>query len=47
MRDTQIERVEEQLIRFINRVVDKETATPAELEALPKVALALAKIASL
>lgn len=41
----QIDHVEEQLIRFIDRVVDKaEEATQAEIAALPGVASALADI---
>lgn len=43
--DQQIAHVEEQLIRFIDRVVDKdENATSAEIAALPEVTLALATI---
>lgn len=45
MTGEQIKHVEEQLISFIDRVVaEKEKATPAEIAALPKVALALARI---
>lgn len=45
MTTQQIEHVEQQLIRFIDRVVDgEEKATQAEIAALPGVASALATI---
>lgn len=45
MTGAQIKHVEEQLIQFIDNVLEKgKRATPAEIAALPEVALALAKI---
>jgi len=45
MSGQQIAHVEEQLICFIDRVVDRnENATPAEIAALSEVTLALAEI---
>lgn len=48
MTSQQLTHVEEQLIKFIDRVVKEEKkATPAEIAALPKVASALAQIHAL
>ncbi|NLU23722.1 MAG: hypothetical protein GXW99_03160 [Clostridiales bacterium] len=44
MTDKQIAHVEEQLIKFIDQVIEKRNATTAEVEALPAVAHALADI---
>ena len=44
MTKEQIEHVELQLIRFIDRVVEKQNATPTEIAALPEVAFALTEI---
>lgn len=45
MTTKQIEHVEEQLIKFIDTVLEKgKKATPAEIAALPEVALSLAKM---
>lgn len=45
MTATQIEHVEQQLISFIDTVIKKEErATPAEIAALPGIALSLAAL---
>lgn len=45
MTTKQIEHVEQQLIRFIDAVMEKgKGATPAEIAALPEAALSLAKL---
>ena len=47
MNSSQINHVEDQLIKFIDLVVEKQNATTAEVEALPMVAHALAEISKL
>lgn len=45
MTTKQIEHVEQQLISFIDAVMEKrKRATPAEIAALPEIALALTKL---
>lgn len=44
MTSKQIEHLEETLISFVDKVSGKQNATTAEIEALPKVALALVEI---
>lgn len=48
MTTTQIEHIENQLIKFIDAVVEKgERATQAEIAALPEIALSLVEIQKL
>lgn len=47
MTTAQIETVETSLIKFIVRVSNEENATPAELGALPEVAMSLVQISKL